>query len=40
MCIAMKPFNPEGEDEWSLQEKLYMFEVSKLNKLLDPNFKV
>ena len=40
MCIAMKPFNPDGEDEWTLQEKLYMFEISKLNKLLDPNFKV
>lgn len=38
VCIAMKPFNPNETDEWNMLEKIYMAEVTRLNKLLDPNF--
>lgn len=38
ICIAMKPFNPDESDELNMLEKIYTSEVTRLNKLLDPNF--
>lgn len=40
VCIAMKPFNPDENDEWNMQEKIFAIESARLGKLLDPDFKV
>lgn len=40
MCIVMKPFNPEEIDTDNMNDKVFASEVSRLNKLFDPEFKV
>ena len=40
MCIVMKPFNPDGIATDNLNDKVFINEVTRLNSLFDPNFKV
>jgi len=35
VCIVMKPFNPDiTQDDWSMQENIFMSEVARLNSLM------
>lgn len=40
VAIAMKPFDPDSDNELTLNDKIFMMEVSRLHKLVDPNFSV
>ena len=36
VCITMKSFNPDmSKDDWTVQESVFMSEVSRLNEVMD-----
>ena len=39
-CIVMKPFNTTEIETDNLNDKVFVSEVARLNKLFDPEFKV
>ena len=40
MCIVMKPFNSDEIATDNLNDKVFINEVTRLNSLFDPDFKV